>query len=175
MKIYLIVLKVVACLACWCRGKTFPSPRKYCLTTLMTFKIPNITWHVGQSFNLCVDLQRPGWLYALGIPPWADVRLWTPRARATDLGQTQTCVRGPGGLPACHGAESTRKEPRPEEKKMPKGQKNTHIIYIYTGWVGVVWQRHSKAWRALRELDNQGTYRFFFFFRGGGRRNWRPS
>ena len=29
----------------------------------------------------------------------------------------QTCVLGPGGLPVCHGAESTRKDPRPEEKK----------------------------------------------------------
>ena len=34
--IYLIVLNVVAYLACWCRGKTL------CLTTLMTFKIPDI-------------------------------------------------------------------------------------------------------------------------------------
>ena len=44
--------------------------------------------------------------------------------------RAQTCVRGPGGLPAFHGAESTRKDPRPEEKKMLKGQKNT-FIYIY--------------------------------------------
>ena len=28
----------------------------------------------------------------------------------------------------CHGAESTRKDPRPEEQKMPKGEKH---IYIY--------------------------------------------
>ena len=34
---------------------------------------------------------------------------------------------GPRGLPACHGAESTRKDPRPEEKNMPKCQKNTFI------------------------------------------------
>ena len=44
--------------------------------------------------------------------------------------RAQTCVRGPGGLPACHGAESARKDPRPEEKKMPKGQKK-HNIYVY--------------------------------------------
>ena len=43
--------------------------------------------------------------------------------------RAQTCVRSPGGLPACHGAESARKDPRPEEKKMPKGQK-THL-YMY--------------------------------------------
>ena len=46
-----------------------------------------------------------------------------PRASA----RAQTCARGPGGLPACHGAESTRKGPRPEEKQMPKGQKDTFI------------------------------------------------
>ena len=34
---------------------------------------------------------------------------------------------GPGGLPACHGAESTRKDLPPEEKKMLKGQKKTFI------------------------------------------------
>ena len=44
--------------------------------------------------------------------------------------RTQTCVRGPGGLPACHGVESTGKDPRPEEHKMPKGQKYT-FIYMY--------------------------------------------
>ena len=56
--------------------------------------------------------------------------------------RAQTCVGpgvGPGGLPACHGAESTRKDPRPEERKMPKGQKNPFIhicIYfaIYFEW-----------------------------------------
>ena len=32
--------------------------------------------------------------------------------------RAQTCVRGPGGLPACYGAERTRKDPRPDEKKM---------------------------------------------------------
>ena len=39
----------------------------------------------------------------------------------------QTCVWSPGGLSVCHGAESTRKDPRPEEKKMPKSEKNTFI------------------------------------------------
>ena len=42
----------------------------------------------------------------------------------------QIFVWGPGGLTLCHGAESTRKDPRPEEKKMSKVKK-THL-YIYT-------------------------------------------
>ena len=46
--------------------------------------------------------------------------------------RAQTCVRGPGGLPACHGAESTRKDPHPEEKKMPKYEK-THVFIVIQG------------------------------------------
>ena len=38
----------------------------------------------------------------------------------------------PGGLPACHGAESTRKDPQPEEKKMPKYEK-THVFIVIQG------------------------------------------
>ena len=46
--------------------------------------------------------------------------------------RAQTCVRGPGGIPAYHGAESARKNPRPEEKRMPMGQKTFIYIYGYT-------------------------------------------
>ena len=45
------------------------------------------------------------------------------------LARAQTCARGPAELPACHGAEGTRKDPRPEEKKMPKCQK-THLYIV---------------------------------------------
>ena len=45
----------------------------------------------------------------------------------------------PGGLPACHRAESTRKDPRPEEPKMPKCQKNAFIhINILGTWNGAM-------------------------------------
>ena len=47
--------------------------------------------------------------------------------------RAQRCERGPGGLPMFHGAASTRKDARPEEKKMPKGKKNAFLyMYIYT-------------------------------------------
>ena len=45
--------------------------------------------------------------------------------------RAHTCTQCPGGLPACHGAESTRKDPRPEEKNMPKCQKTHLYIVIY--------------------------------------------
>ena len=41
--------------------------------------------------------------------------------------RAQTCSRGPGGFPACHGAESTTTDPRPEEKKIPMGQKKSFV------------------------------------------------
>ena len=44
--------------------------------------------------------------------------------------RAQTWVRDPGGLPVRHGAESTRTDSRTEEKKMPKGKKNT-FLYMY--------------------------------------------
>ena len=42
----------------------------------------------------------------------------------------QTCLWGLGGLPVCHGAESTRKDPRPEEKKCRRMKKHLYI-YMY--------------------------------------------
>ena len=56
--------------------------------------------------------------------------------------RAQTCVRGPGGLLACHGAESTRKDPRTKEKKMPTGQKNILYIYVYI-WIVVLCIQYS--------------------------------
>ena len=53
----------------------------------------------------------------------------------------QTRVWGPGGLPVYHEAESTRKDPRPEEKKMSMGEKNT-FMYMCKG----------KKWRTSRAL-----------------------
>ena len=183
MEIYLII-KSGRMSGILVSGKTFPSS-KYYLTTSMTFKIPNTTWAVGRSFNLYVGLAGPRWLYVRGIPPGGDVRLWTPGARGTDLGQSpnlragserapcvpqprargktrgrkrktwrrprntaiymhtgplehvgrtstraQTCVRGLSGLPACHRAYSTRKDPRLEEKNMPKGPVTLSCIFI---------------------------------------------
>ena len=131
MGIHLTVLKVVACLA-WCRGKTFPSPSKYCLTILMTFKIPNITWAVGHSFNLYIGLQGPGWLYMLGIPPRADVPLWTPRARATDLGQGPNLRAGSGRAPCVPRSREHEKRPaagREKNAKVPE-KHNLYIVIV---------------------------------------------
>ena len=45
--------------------------------------------------------------------------------------RAQTCLRGPGELPACHGADSTRNDARPEDKKNPEGPKaHLHVDYV---------------------------------------------
>ena len=73
-------------------------------------------------FKTFTGLHWPWWLYVLGMPP----RGYLPIFAA--LNPQSTC-RGPrpgptlapwclGGLPACPGADGTRKDPRPEEKKM---------------------------------------------------------
>ena len=75
-----------------------------------------------------VGLHGPGWLYVLSESfPERTCHFEPPEHVPRTSGRAQTCVRGPGGLLACHGAENTKKDPRPEENKMPKGQKNTFI------------------------------------------------
>ena len=118
-------------------GNNFPSPSEYCLTTLITFKIPNITWDVGHSFNMYVGFQGPGWLYVLGIPPRADLRLWTPRARATDIDQGPN-LRAESGRDPCV-PRSREYEERPaavREKNADGPKKHVYIlrsIYIFKG------------------------------------------
>ena len=62
----------------------------------------------------------------------------------------------------CCGAKSTRKDPRPGEKKMPKGSKNT-FMYMYkvplrevTICRGVAKERNEKhpAWTTYRYAAN---------------------
>ena len=72
--------------------------------------------------------------------PWMALRARnpSPSGRATlnpqqvprTAARAQTYMRDLGGLPACHGAESTRGDPRPGEKKCPRAEK-AHL-YICT-------------------------------------------
>ena len=130
---YLIVLKAIACLACWCRGKTFPSPRKWCLTTLMTFKISDSTWAVGHPFNLYVGLQGPGWLNVLVMPPRGELLFWTPRARATGVGQGPHLRRGvpAGSLRAME--PIARETTRGRKRKKCRCAKKTHWHIVIPG------------------------------------------
>ena len=93
----------------------------------MTFKIPNIAWTIGHSFNLFLGLHAPGWLYVLGIPPRGDLPLWTPRARATDLGQGPNLRAGSGRAPCVPRSREHEKRPATGREQMPKCQKNTFI------------------------------------------------
>ena len=84
----------------------------------------------GHFLNLYMGLHGLGWLYVLGMPSRGYLPIFTT------LNPHSTC-HGPrlgptlapwcsGGLPACPSAESTRKDPRPGEKKMPMCKKHTH-------------------------------------------------
>ena len=71
-------------------------------------------------------------LRAWNASPWGLATL-TPQS--TCHGRRPRPTRAPwcsGRLPAFHGAECTRKDPRPEEKKMSKCQKNTFIMRSQT-------------------------------------------
>ena len=77
-----------------------------------------------------VGLHGPGWLYVLGIPPRADLPLYTPRARATDPGQGPNLRAGSGRAPC---VPRSREH---EERAAAGRQKDADVpkkhIYIYT-------------------------------------------
>ena len=110
---YPTVLKVVACLASWCWGNTFPSPS-------MSNDIDDIQdprYHMSRwiFFNLYVGLHGPGGLYVLRIPPRGYLRLSTPRARATDPGQ---------GSHLHHGVRAgSLRAPEPRTREKTRGRK----------------------------------------------------
>ena len=73
-RLYLFVLKVVACLASWSRGNTFPSRsnvrrhRRHSRSEI-SHEPPDI------FFDLYVGLHGPGWLSVIGMPPRGYLRL----------------------------------------------------------------------------------------------------
>ena len=95
-------------------GKTVPSPGMECLTTLMTLKIPGITWDVGQFLNLFIMYYVRGFARAMmalrarnaspsgrgtlnplstrhGPPPGPELAYWV---RAGSLCATEPRARG---------------------------------------------------------------------------------
>ena len=73
-------------------------------------------------FNLYVGLHGPGWLYVLGMPPRGYLPFFaTVNHQSVCHGPRPGPIPAPwysGGSPACPGANSTRKDPRPDEQKM---------------------------------------------------------
>ena len=98
----------------------------------MTFKIPDIIWAVGHSFNLHVGSQWPGWPYVLGMPPRGDLRLWTPRTRATDVGQGSQFRRGvpAGSLRATEPRARAKIRGRKREKCRCAKKTHLHILVV---------------------------------------------
>ena len=80
-------------------------------------------------FNLYVILHGPGWLYVLGMAPRAHLPIFaTLNPQSTCHGPRPGSTLAPscpGGLPACPGAESTRKDPRRQDKKNADVKKST--------------------------------------------------
>ena len=129
-RLYLIILKVVACLASWRRGYMHFHHQ------LMSDNIDDIQdprYHMSRRtfFNLNVGLHEPGWLYVLGMP--LGELLAALNLQSTCHGPRPGPTLAPwysGGLPACPGAESTRKDQRSEEKKNADVQEKHIVICI---------------------------------------------
>ena len=65
----------------------------------------------------------------LGMPPRADMPLSTPSARATDFGRGPNLRIGSGRAPRVPRSREHEERPAPEEKQMPKDEKNTFIYF----------------------------------------------
>ena len=68
----------------------------------------------------------------------------------------KTCEWGPGRLLVCHGAESTKKNPRPKENKLMKDEKST-LIYMYKVPRRNVGDVKSQGLRKLIKKDTKET------------------
>ena len=112
--LHLVVVKVVACLAWWCRGKTFIT--KYVISDdIDDIQNPIETSDILLSCTwVCMHLDGSTFSESL---PERTCHFEPPEHVPRTSARAQTCVRDPGGLPACHGAESTRKDRRLEGKK----------------------------------------------------------
>ena len=80
-----------------------------------------------------VGLHAPGWLYVFGMPPRGYLPVFaTLNPQSTCHGPRPGLILAPwytDGLPACPGAESARKDPRPEEKKC-RYAKKAHLYMV---------------------------------------------
>ena len=96
----------------------------------------------------------PGWLYVLGIPPRADLSLWTPGARATDLGQGPNMRKGPERAACVPRSREHDERSAAREKEIPKGQQ-THL-YIYRVPLQDVWREIPEVTQ-VEEKGHEGS------------------
>ena len=169
MKIHLIVLTMVARLPCWCQRETCPSPRKYCLTTLMTFKIPDITLYPpdilcrGLDGSTCSECLPEG---TCEFEPPERVPWTSARAKLA---------------PGIQAGSKRATEPRAREttpagrEKMPMGQK-THLYIVVLIWCAptkreiMVGGRKNviiSYWNRVFQLISQKRKTTYFFALGG--------
>ena len=82
-------------------------------------------------FNLYVGLHGPGWLYVLGMLPRGYLPLWTPRARATDVGQSLVFR----GVPCVPRSRELEKRPAAGREKNTVSwcTTKTHVYIVIQG------------------------------------------
>ena len=132
---------------------------KSCLTTLTTFKILGIIWAVGRLFyffNLYVGLHGFAWVWmalrARNASPWLVATL---NPQSTCHGPRPGRTLAPWcscGLPACPGAESTRKTRGRNKKKCLCAKKNTFIHKWYKVPLRGVWREIT----GVAQADEKG-------------------
>ena len=132
--------------------------------TLMTFKIPDITWDVGYFFKLLMYFVRGiarAWMALRARnPSRANLPLWTLRARSADLGK---------GPYLRNGSRRARWVPRSwEHEEMPAAgkeknaegpTKHIHInvyIYILEIWkrTSIKYTHHLNCWILLHTSES---------------------
>ena len=104
------------------------------------FMIPDMRWDIGHFFNLLMYNVLSTWvcMHLDGCTCWECLPDGTcdselPEHEPRTSARAQACVRGSGGLPACH-RPGARRKTRGRKRKIVKGPgpKNTHVyIYIY--------------------------------------------
>ena len=101
-----------------------------------------------------VGLHEPGWLYVLGIPPWTDwdLLLWTPRARATDLGQGPNLGAGSGRAPCAPRSREHEDRLADGREKNAEGPKKHIFIYVQGFPSGCVWREIP----GVTQVDKKG-------------------
>ena len=102
-------------------------------------------------------MHGPGWLYALGMPPRGYLRLWTPRAHATDRGQGPDLRRGVRAGSLRVPKPRAREKIRGRKRKKCRCPKKTHLHIIIQGSPSVCEWREIPGVTQVDEKGHKGN------------------